>query len=81
MVRLVQFDRLKPCDPNTRFDDLLVTPSPTPPPHVSSEPDLFDIELLDSDDGDDNGPPPAPPAPTRYPARTHPNRHGTYIEH
>ena len=32
-VRVVHFDRLKSCDPNTRLDDLLVTPSPTPPPH------------------------------------------------
>ena len=61
MVRVVHFDRLKLWDPNTRFDDLLVTPSPTPPPHVSSGQDLFDMELLDSDDGDDTGPPSYPP--------------------
>lgn len=82
-VRVVHFDRLKPCDPNTRLDDLIVMPSPTPPTHVSSGPDLFEMELLDSDDGDDAGPPPAPPAPTRYPARprTCPDWYGTYIEH
>ncbi len=92
-IQVVHYDRLKPCDPDTRWDDLhLPDPAPPNPTAAGTPPDLFEPDLLDTDDDTAMPPPPglplagsppAPPAPTRYPTRSHarPDRYGTYVAH
>ncbi len=65
---------------------------PHPTPWLLTPPDLFEPDLLDTDDDTVMpsppglplaGSPPAPPAPTRYPTRSRarPDRYGTYVAH
>ena len=93
-TQVVHFNRLKRCDPETRFDGC--SPNhPGTPDNPPSGPDIFgqDMEPLDSDPDDvPVAPPPAPPPtapapaipPTpRYPARHHhrPDWYGDYVDH
>ena len=93
-TQVVHFNRLKRCDPETRFDGC--SPNhPGTPDNPPSGPDIFgqDMEPLDNDPADvPVAPPPAPPPPApapaippapRYPARHHhrPDWCGDYLDH
>ena len=82
---VVHFDRLKPCDPNTRFDHHGHTPSgqednnPPRSPPVADPPVTFgrELQLLDHSTSD------SPDQVRRYPERRrqHPDRYGVSIGH
>ena len=87
-VRVVHFNRLKLCDPGTRFSDFTSVASPSSPPAPTGI-DLFGqhLELLDNSSNVEFAPTPpsnlANPTTNRYPTRnrTPTTRYGNYITH
>ena len=87
-VRVVHFNRLKLCDPGTRFSDFTSVSSPSSSPAPTGI-DLFGqhLELLDNSSNVEFAPTPpsnlADPTTNRYPTcnRTPTTRYGNYITH
>ena len=84
-AQVVHFDRLKLCNPGTRFQNSIPAQSPSSTTPTNSAPDLFgqNMEPLDNDD---YGSPPDPPIPDpvhQYPTRSraHPDCYGIYRVH
>ena len=81
---IVHFNRLKLCQPETRFEMQSSLPplSESPPTHhVGDGAELYDASDDEQDDNNAEAPPIDNPFPRRYPDRTRrpPDRFGPYV--